>query len=169
MSRWPRMVIESCLFIVSFITLSGHPQKAYGKGLIGAAHPDWCSLWAKEEGWGRTYWSHGADCEITFCLLSRFKISLECKWDSINRLKFCLQENRRAERAEIQRVRAEKEKDRQNRIAVKDLHFCIKLLSIPAQELNHEQCLGEVCIPLFPVMLCYNNTLQCYWVIGFLC
>lgn len=30
-----------------------------------------------------------------------------------------LQERRRAERAEIQRVRAEKEKDRQNRIAVK--------------------------------------------------
>lgn len=36
-----------------------------------------------------------------------------------NLLARTLQERRRAERAEIQRVRAEKEKDRQNRIAVK--------------------------------------------------
>lgn len=41
--------------------------------------------------------------------------------NDLRSLGLILQERRRADRAEIQRVRAEKEKDRQNRIAVKQL------------------------------------------------
>lgn len=109
----------------------GYSQKKDGERSSGAADSDWGSLWAEEERGRGTDWAQRKDCN-TF--INRLEIQqwlvgitviedlcvngrLKCFWP--------LQESRRAERAEQQRVRAEKERDRQTRIAVIHAERCI--------------------------------------------
>lgn len=95
---------------------TGHPPEAHGEGHAGAPHSDWCAFWAEKEGRGGAYLPQGANCELFYFLkMHQLPVTVQC-WN-INTRCF-LQERRRSERAEIQRVRAEKEKDRQHRIAV---------------------------------------------------
>lgn len=62
--------------------------------------------------------NESTDC-ISVCRFTTLGLVIQRFLNSLRSLGLILQERRRAERAEIQRVRAEKEKHRQNRIAVK--------------------------------------------------
>lgn len=113
---------------ISF-SLSGYSPKKDGEGPSGVTDFNWRPLWAEEERGGRTDRSQGENCNSQSWSLNFF-LSFICHKKILYSLFSLLctnflygghsvhQERRRAERAEQQRVRAEKERDRQTRIAV---------------------------------------------------
>lgn len=116
---------------------TGHPEETSEQGSDRAAGPDRCSLRVQEEGGGGADCPKGQDCEwITPTYKSKGSLNLCLRVTWIWWL--FSQEKRRAERAEQQRVRAEKDKERQARREVR--LFC-KSSSILELKEHFEFCL----------------------------
>lgn len=111
-----------------FLPMAGHPQEASGERPVWAAVADRGSLHPEEERGGRAHRPCQQNCAFypgrEFWHLWHFQRRLQ------NR-PCVLQEKRRAERAEQQRVRAEREKDRQARMAVRHKSRCTLAARLP--------------------------------------
>lgn len=93
--------------------IAGHPQEASGERSVWAAVSNRSSLYPEEERGGGAHCPREQNCE---CVPGR-GVVVVLFW-SKQLYPFLLQEKRRAERAEQHRIRAEKEKERQTRLAV---------------------------------------------------
>lgn len=95
--------------------MAGHPQEASGEGSCWAAVSDRGSLHPEEERGRGAHRPRQQNCEFVHRKrIILFQLDQNYLW-----LFVALQEKRRAERAEQQRVRAEREKERQARLMVR--------------------------------------------------